>query len=172
MSALARLATLIHVPMDNMFLESFFFFVPNRLVWDNWQKFMGEQENPGDSVDFLIPQVVTTPAVGSIMDYMGLPTGTELSVSALPQRAYRKIWNDWFRDENINQSDTVFTDDGPDSLINGGTLNKRGKRHDYFTSSLPFPQKGPGVDLPLGVRADVKGIGLTGFNAAGAPRAQ
>ena len=67
------------------------------MVWDNWQKFMGEQENPGDSVDFLIPQVVTTPAVGSIMDYMGLPTGTELSVSALPQRAYRKIWNDWFR---------------------------------------------------------------------------
>lgn len=153
-----RLATPVVPFMDNMYLETFFFFVPNRLVWDNWQKFNGEQKNPGDSTDFLIPTLEAgTHQVGSIADYFGIPTGVKLDkINALPFRAYNLIYNEWFRDENLQDSLEVLTGDGPD-LINKYNLVRRGKRHDYFTSCLPWPQKGPGVELPLGATASLNG---------------
>lgn len=153
-SIFARMATPIVPLMDNLHMDTFFFAVPIRLIWDNWQKFNGEQENPGDSTDYLVPQV-TAPSggwpVGSLSDYFGLPTGkSNLSVSAFWHRAYNLIWNEWFRDENLQDSVTVPKGDGPDP-DNLFTLLKRGKRHDYFTSCLPWPQKGVSdIDIPIG----------------------
>lgn len=164
MTAFCRLATPIAPVMDNLHLETFWFFVPNRLVWDNWQKFQGEQTNPGDSISFVIPQQVS-PAGGyaalSLQDYMGLPTvgqvtaGQTVSHSALPLRAYNLIYNEWFRDQNLQDSLVVDKDDGPDNVADY-VLKKRGKRHDYITSSLPWPQKGDPIQLPLGTTAPIK----------------
>ena len=163
----ARMNTPIVPFMDNVYLETFFFFVPTRLVWDNWEKFNGEQKNPGDSTDFLIPSLreVTSFANGSVFDYFGLPTGVNLNssispVNSLPFRAYNLIWNEWFRDENLQQSVAVPTGDGPDPVSNFNLL-KRGKRHDYFTSALPWPQKGPAVDVGLSGNAPVVGFNDT-----------
>ena len=155
----ARLATPIVPFMDNLYLETFFFFVPNRLVWDNWQKFNGEQKNPSDSTDFLIPTVSGTNVQNqTLWDYFGLPTNVNaaLEVNALPFRAYNLIFNEWFRDENLQDSLNVPTGDGPDNLSNY-ELVRRGKRHDYFTSCLPWPQKGPGVEISLGGTVPVSG---------------
>lgn len=155
----ARLATPIVPFMDNLYLETFFFFVPNRLVWDNWQKFNGEQKNPSDSTDFLIPTVSGTNVQNqTLWDYFGLPTNVDkaLKVNALPFRAYNLIFNEWFRDENLQESLTVPTGDGPDNLSDY-SLVRRGKRHDYFTSCLPWPQKGPGVEISIGGSAKVTG---------------
>lgn len=153
----ARLATPIVPFMDNLYLETFFFFVPNRLVWDNWQKFNGEQKNPTDSTDFLIPTVSGTNVQNqTLWDYFGLPTNVNkaLKVNALPFRAYNLIFNEWFRDENLQESLKVPTGDGPDNLSDY-SLVRRGKRHDYFTSCLPWPQKGPGVEISIGGHANL-----------------
>ena len=169
----ARLGSpLLHPLMDNLYLETFFFFVPYRLVWDNWEKFCGAQDNPADSIDFTVPvgNTNTAIAVGDVGQYMGLPIGLNPSVtdvSMLPFRAYRLIWNEWFRDQNLQDSESVLTDDGPDTDTEsgyGGACLKRGKRHDYFTSCLPWPQKGDAVSLPLGSVAPVFGNAVAGTN--------
>lgn len=163
----ARLATPIVPFMDNLYLETFFFFVPNRLVWDNWQKFNGEQKSPTDSTDFLIPTVSGTNVQNqTLWDYFGLPTNVNkaLKVNALPFRAYNLIFNEWFRDENLQESLKVPTGDGPDNLTDYN-LVRRGKRHDYFTSCLPWPQKGPGVEISIGGTAVVNASGTPTFKA-------
>lgn len=171
----ARLATPIKPIMDNIYLDWFFFFVPNRLVWDHWQNFCFEQEDPDDSTDYVIPTTSagdtsdTSKAVGSLWDYFGLPiglsNGSGVNVSALPFRAVYLIWNEWFRDENLQKSvkiqkgdtnevlDSSRASDQPswvsDLTVSGYVCPPRGKRHDYFTSALPWTQKGPGVDISL-----------------------
>lgn len=195
----ARLATPIKPIMDNIYLDWFFFFVPNRLVWEHWQNFCFEQEDPDDSTDYAIPTVTAAgnsenAYIGSLWDYFGLPVNTSgnlSGISALPFRGVYLIWNEWFRDENLQKSvkiqkgDTnevldsarsseqpswVFTSDT--NIFPGLACPPRGKRHDYFTSALPWTQKGPGVNISLTGDAPVFGngqrLGLAP-NTAGAP---
>ncbi|AXH77702.1 MAG: major capsid protein [Microviridae sp.] len=167
MTAFCRLATPLFPIMDNMYLESFFFFVPNRLVWSNWTKMMGEQDAPGDSIDFTVPQSespIGGYAVGSLQDYMGLPTAGQVEPasrilhSAMWLRAYNMIYNEWFRDENLQTPVVEAKGNGPDAPSDF-VLLRRGKRHDYFTSCLPWPQKGESVSIPLGTSAPILAYG-------------
>lgn len=172
----ARLATPIKPIMDNIYLDWFFFFVPNRLVWEHWQNFCFEQEDPDDSTDYVIPTVTATgnsdnAYLGSLWDYFGLPVNTSgnlSGISALPFRSVYLIYNEWFRDENLQKSvkiqkgdanevlDSSRASDQPswvfssgNTIVPGLACPPRGKRHDYFTSALPWTQKGPGVDISL-----------------------
>lgn len=164
-SKVVRLQTLITPMMDNLYLDTYYFFVPNRLVWEHWKEFNGENTESAwiPSVDYSIPQI-TSPSggwsVGTIADYMGLPTGVEnLSVSALPFRAYSLICSDWFRDQNLCDPLNVPVDDSTVVGVNtaefvtdccrGGKPYRAAKYHDYFTSCLPSPQKGPDVQIPV-----------------------
>jgi hypothetical protein len=171
MTAFSRLATPIHPTMDNAFMDSHFFSVPIRLVWDDFEEFMGEtktytasgsarlDETPDFTAATPIPPTITSPAggelEGTLSDYFGIPTKhAAIQFSAFWHRAYNLIWNDWFRDENLQKFAVVSTASGNDTTTNQLVLN-RGKRHDYFTSALPWPQKGADVTLPLGTRANI-----------------
>lgn len=178
----ARLATPIKPIMDNIYLDWFFFFVPNRLVWEHWQNFCFEQEDPDDDTDYVIPTVSATGNsdnvyIGSLWDYFGLPVNTSgnlSGISALPFRAVYLIWNEWFRDENLQKSvkiqkgdtnevlNSARSSEQPSWVFSSGTsifpglaCPPRGKRHDYFTSALPWTQKGPGVSVGLAGTASI-----------------
>lgn len=178
----ARLATPIKPIMDNIYLDWFFFFVPNRLVWEHWQNFCFEQEDPDDSTDYVIPTVTATgnsenAYVGSLWDYFGLPVNTSgnlSGISALPFRGVYLIYNEWFRDENLQKSVKIQKGDANEvlnstrsaeqpswvftsgtSIVPGLACPPRGKRHDYFTSALPWTQKGPGVSIGLAGTASI-----------------
>ncbi len=143
--------------MDNLHLDTFYFAVPMRLVWNNFEKFMGAQDDPGDSIAYTIPQVTAHASNGwtdqTLGDYFGIPTDiASLSVNSLPFRCYNLIFNTWFRDQNLQDSVVVDKDDGPDTETDY-VLLRRGKRHDYFTSALPWPQKGDASTISLGTKA-------------------
>ena len=159
MHAFCRMSTPIFPIMDNLYLETFFFAVPNRILWTDWEKFNGYQQDPGDTTSYVMPIMNNGNgemwAENTLGDYMGIPTGVpDLIYTSLPFRAYNLIHNEWFRDENLQDSVFFDPDENVDD-INNYTLLRRGKRHDYFTSCLPFPQKGPDVELPLGTYAPV-----------------
>jgi len=157
-TAFCRLTTPIVPFIDNLYFDTFYFYVPNRLLWANWPKFCGEQVDPGDSTDYLVPEIAAPTAghaVGSLYDYFGVPTGINgIKCNALYFRAYNLIWNEWFRDQNLQDSIYKSTADADDTYTNF-VLQRRNKRADYFTSCLPWPQKGEGVGIGLSGNADL-----------------
>ena len=166
-TAYVRMATPYFPMMDNQRIDTHFFFVPNRLVWSNWKRFMGEQVSPDQSIDLTVPKVSyggydSFIETGSLWDYFGLPVynGTQVTafpdyISVLPFRAYNLIYNEWFRDENLVPSAVVTLGDGPES-INNFLVRRRAKSQDYFTSALPWPQK---FTAPS-IQSAVSGLGI------------
>lgn len=183
-SKVVRMQTLVTPMMDNVYLDTYYFFVPNRLVWDHWKEFCGENTESAwiPATEYTMPQI-TSPAgtgwdVGTLADYFGIPTGVAgLSVSALPFRAYALIMNEWFRDQNLQDPLVVPTDDSTVAGVNTGTLvtdvAKGGKPfiaskyHDYFTSALPSPQKGPDVTIPVAQAGSYPVVSLDQYVDAG-----
>lgn len=176
-SMVARLQTLLTPMMDNLYLDTYFYFVPNRIVWQHWRELMGENTQSAwiPSVEYSVPQV-TAPSggwsIGSIADYMGIPTGVaNLSVNALPFRAYALIVNEWFRDENLSDPLNIPVDDATlagsngtnyiTDVVKGGMPFKAAKFHDYFTSALPAPQKGPDVTIPVSQGSNLPVVALS-----------
>lgn len=180
-SKVVRMQTLLTPMMDNVYLDTYYFFVPNRLVWDHWKEFCGENTESAwiPQTEYTMPQI-TSPAdtgwsVGTLADYFGIPTGVAgLSVSALPFRAYALIMNEWFRDQNLQDPLVVPTDDSTVAGVNTGTfvtdVAKGGKPfiaakyHDYFTSALPAPQKGPDVTIPVAQAGSYPVVALKDVN--------
>ena len=181
-SAIIRMTTPKYPVMDDAFIDFYYFYCPNRILWDNFKYFMGEVEDTPwkPTKTYKVPEIVihgsTTeglPYEGSILDYMGIPTKIKATfkINALPIRAYVKIWNEFFRDENVGNAATIKTNDDDvgyedsskddiDSTLNkaykGGRCLPVNKFHDYFTSCLPFPQRGPEVKLPMEGNAAIK----------------
>lgn len=181
-TAYVRMSTPLFPLFDNQRIDTFFFFVPNRLVWSNWRQFMGQQANPTDSIAFTVPVIQgltlaaadATQGVCTIYDYMGLPVGNitggqSINVNALPFRAYNLIYNEWFRDQNLVNSAVVSTADGPDVSIGHYAVRRRAKAHDYFTSALPWPQKFTAPNVTIGGEAPLRGIGFQGGAASIGP---
>lgn len=169
-TAFVRMATALFPVMDNLRLDTFFFFVPNRLLWTNWVRMMGQQDTPGDSIAYTVPQVGPTGnqfAIGSLADFLGIPTSVQTSaaptlinVNALPFRAYNLIWQEWFRDENLDSGAALYVGDATQADSNY-PVRYRAKSHDYFTFALPWPQKFTAPSVPIGTSAPVMGIGST-----------
>lgn len=188
-SFFARIQTLVFPIMDNAYLDIQAYYCPNRLVWNNWTKFLGEQDEPGEDVTtYLVPSIaiandpVTQFAEGSLYDYFGLPTKVDLAwttpdlntetvhISALPFRMYNLIWNEWYRDQNLQAKVPVNKDVDNSDPATDYVILKRGKRHDYITAALPWPQKGEAVALPLAGQAPVVGDGnALGLFLGGSP---
>lgn len=167
-TAYVRMSTPLFPLYSNQRVDTFFFFVPNRILWNNFVRMMGEQDSPGDSINYLTPYIQSAVGgfpVNSLYDYFGIPTvgqingAAQIEVNALPLRAYNRIYNDWFRDENLVTRAPVNTGDGPDALADY-TLRRRAKSHDYFTSALPWPQKFTAPATPLSGTAPVLGLGV------------
>ena len=182
-SKVVRMQPLVAPIMDNVYLDTYYFFVPNRLVWNHWRELMGENTESAwiPETEYNVPQV-TAPtggwSIGTIADYMGIPTGVEgLSVNALPFRAYALICNEWFRDQNLTDpinfsvSDATIAGSNGDNYISdlakGGMPFLASKYHDYFTSCLPSPQKGPDVTIPIGQLQDMPVITKTDIHSGG-----
>lgn len=166
-TAYLRMQTPLFPMFDGLRVDTHFFFVPNRIVWDNWVKFMGEQQSPGDSIAFTVPYISTAvggEATGSLYDHMGIPTigqvdpGNYININALPFRAYNLIFQTWFKDENLTTAPTIVKNDGPDTRTWYNIMD-RAKSQDYFTSALPWPQKFTAPSIPLAGMAPVLGIG-------------
>lgn len=189
-SAIIRMTTPKYPVMDDAFIDFYYFYCPNRILWDDFKQFMGEVENTPwmPKQEYKVPRIVINgkaenpePYEGSILDYMGVPTKIKnvFKVNALPVRAYVKIWNEFFRDENVDNAATIKTDsaninyqDGEEGesqmdqilikAVNGGRCLPVNKFHDYFTSCLPYPQRGPEVTLPMTGNAPIRLGEVTG----------
>ncbi len=182
-NSLVRMATPIYPVMDNCYLDIYYFFCPNRLLWEHWENLMGQNDDSywAPKTEYSVPQL-TAPAngwnAGTIADYMGIPIKVKkISVNAMPFRAYARIWNEWFRDENLQQPVVQDIDDATNTgsntgtqltdAQNGGLPLKAGKMHDYFTSCLPEPQKGEASAVPIDIGLNPEVITTSRFHETG-----